>query len=80
MIVVDVVALLPQASVAVNVLVCEKIHPLFVTGPSTEVGVTGPQLSVAVAEPRAALMAAADGLHPAGSGVCVTLIVGATRS
>ena len=38
------------------------------TGPSTEVGVTGPQLSVAVAEPRAALIAAAEGLHPAGSG------------
>ena len=50
------------------------------TGPSTEVGVTGPQLSVAVAEPRAALIAAAEGLHPAGSGVCVTVIVGGVRS
>src|SRR4030095_6173228 len=70
--VVEVVAELPHASVAVHVLVVEYKHPCFFTGPSDGVGVTGPQLSLAVADPSAALMAAADGLHPAGSGVCST--------
>ncbi len=62
------VAVLPQASVAVNVLVCDRTHvPL--TGPSLDVTVGVPQASVAVAVPSAALIAAVDGLHPAGSGV-----------
>ena len=62
------VAVLPQASVAVNVLVCDLIHvPL--TGPSLDVTVGVPQASVAVAVPSAALMAADDGLQPAGNGV-----------
>ncbi len=62
------VAVLPQASVAVNVLVCDRTHvPL--TGPSDDVTVGVPQASVAVAVPSAALIAAVDGLQPAGSGV-----------
>jgi len=39
------------------------------TGPSLDVTVGVPQASVAVAVPNAALMAAVDGLHPAGRGV-----------
>ena len=62
------VAVLPQASVAVNVLVCDLIHvPL--TGTSDDVTVGVPQASVAVAVPRAASIAADDGLQPAGNGV-----------
>src|SRR6266487_632898 len=64
----DVTVGVPQASVAVNVLVCVLIHvPL--TGPSLDVTVGVPQASVAVAVPSAAVMAADDGLQPAGSGV-----------
>ena len=63
-IVLDAVAVLPQASLAVNVLVCEREQLLLVMLPSLEVIVVLPQASVAVAVPRAALMSAADGLHP----------------
>ena len=64
----DAVAVLPQASVAVNVLVCDLIQ-VPVTGPSLDVTVGVPQASVAVAVPSAASIAADDGLHPAGNGV-----------
>ena len=64
----DVVAVLPQTSVAVNVLVCDLIH-VPVTGPLDDVTVGVPQASVAAALPSAASIAADDGLHPAGSGV-----------
>ena len=64
----DAVAVLPQASVAVHVLVCDFAQvPL--TGPSVDVSVNTPQASLAVALPSAASIAADDGLHPAGSGV-----------
>jgi len=49
----DVVAVFPHASVAVNVLVCEEIHPLTVCGPSDCDIVALLQLSVAVAVPNA---------------------------
>ena len=66
--VLDVVAVLPHASVAVHVRVCdctqEPLTALVVT-----VRLTAPQASLAVALPRAASIAADDGLHPAGSGV-----------
>ena len=64
MIVLDAVAVLPQASLAVNVLVCEREQLLLVTLPSLEVIVVLPHASVAVALPRAALISAADGLQP----------------
>src|SRR5204862_6709217 len=60
------VELLPQASIAVHVLVCERIHPLVPTAPSVDVTVGVPQASVAVAVPSAALIAATVGLHPSG--------------
>ena len=63
------VAVLPQASVAINVLVCDLEQPVDVIGPSLELTVGVPQASVAVAEPSAALIAAAEGLQPGGSGV-----------
>ena len=59
----DVVVELPQASVAVNVLVCDLLH-VPVTA-SLDVIVGEPvQLSVAVALPSAAVIADAAGLHP----------------
>jgi hypothetical protein len=78
----DAVDVLPQASVAVNVLVCEREHPLLVTAPSDDVTVGVPQASVAVADPNAALMAADVGLHPSAplAGVPVAVIVGAVTS
>src|SRR5215211_2564089 len=52
------VAALPQPSVALQLLVCERRQPLLVTVLSEAVGVTGSQLSVAVALPRAASISA----------------------
>ena len=66
--VLDVVAVLPQASVAVHVLVCDCTQ-LPLTAPVVTVSDIAPHASLAVALPRAASMAADDGLHPAGSGV-----------
>jgi len=40
--VLDAVAVLPQASVAVNVLVCDLKHPLLTIGPSDTIGVILP--------------------------------------
>ena len=48
------VAVLPQASRAMNVLTCDLKHPLELMLPSVEVIVTAPQPSVAVAEPSEA--------------------------
>src|SRR5206468_3992109 len=76
----DVVELLPQASIAVHVLVCERIHPLVPTAPSVDVIVGVPQASVAVAVPSAALIAAGVGLHPSGVSLPVAVIVGAVTS
>ena len=66
--VLDVVAVLPHASVAVHVLVCDCTQ-LPLTAPVVTVSETAPHASLAVALPRAASIAADDGLHPAGSGV-----------
>ena len=59
------VALLPQPSTAVNVLVLEAEQLLVVIAPSEEVIlVTVPQPSVAVADPNAAVISDAVGLQP----------------
>ena len=58
------VAELPQASTAVNVLVCEEEQLVVDTAPSLDDIVGVPQPSVAVAEPRAAVMSDACGLQP----------------
>ena len=70
------VALLPQASTAVNVLVCVCVH-VPVTGPSINVIVGIPQPSVAVAVPRPAVISEAAGLQPRVVGPPDVVIVGA---
>ena len=55
------VDVLPHASVAVYVLVCERVHPLVVIPPRDDVIVGDPQASVAVAAPGAGTPA---GLQP----------------
>ena len=47
----DVVDELPQASIAVNVLVIDPPHAVVTVGPSEEVIVVAPHASVAVAVP-----------------------------
>jgi hypothetical protein len=47
----EVVEVLLQPSLAVKVLVLERLHPLLTTAPSDEVIVTAPQASFAVAVP-----------------------------
>src|SRR6266487_1402443 len=59
----DVVDVLPQPSVAVHVLVCERPQPLLCTAPSDEVSVGVLHASVATALPNAALIADVDGLQ-----------------
>ena len=72
----EAVAELPQPSEAVNVLVCEALHEVVVTGPSETVTDGVLQAAVAVAEPRAALISEADGLQPSVATAPVIIIVG----
>jgi hypothetical protein len=58
------VAALPQASVAFQVRICERLQPSVTTLPVEAVGVTVPQSSAAVAVPRAPSICAAVGLQP----------------
>jgi hypothetical protein len=74
------VAVLPQASIAIKVLVCDLKHPLLLMPPSIEVTVGVPHPSVAVAVPSAAFMAAGEGLQSGGNGVSIIVITGAVRS
>jgi hypothetical protein len=61
----DDVLKLPQASVAVQVLVCDLAQPVEPTAPSDALGVSTPlQLSEVVAPPSAASIVAVVGLHP----------------
>jgi hypothetical protein len=62
--VLDIVDTLAQPSIAVNVLVCERLHPLLITGPSLNVSVGVPQASVAVAPSSAADIETPVGLQP----------------
>jgi hypothetical protein len=79
-IVLDAVAVLPQPSMAVHVLVCERSHPLEATVPSEEFIVGVPQASDADAVPRAAFISAAVGLHPSVVVVPPVVITGGVRS
>ena len=78
--VLDAVAVLPQASTAVNVLVCEALQEDVVTVPSVTVIVGDPQASLTVAEPRAALISEAAGLQPREVAVPFAVIVGGVTS
>ena len=62
-----IVAVFVHPSVAVNILVFERLHPLLTTLPSLELISGLPQKSVAVAAPRAPVISLASGLHPNGS-------------
>ena len=77
--VLNTVAVLPQPSTAINVLVCDRLH-VPVTGPVIDVIVGVPHASVAVAVPNAALISAMLGLHAKVFVVPVAVIVGAIRS
>src|SRR4030095_9144643 len=73
----DVVAVLPQASVAVQVLVTERVHPEPVSAPSTKLAVSPvEQLSLTLAVPNAAEMSEEVGLQFKVD-VPLTVIVGA---
>ena len=74
----DVVAVLLQASLAVNVLVCERLQPVVTIAPSVEVIVTAPHASVAVAVPSEP--AGFDGLHPNDAFAELPVKVGGVRS
>jgi hypothetical protein len=74
--VVEAVAELPQPSEAVNVLVCEALHEVVVTGPSETITAGVLHAAVAVAEPRAALISEAEGLQPSVATAPVIIIVG----
>ena len=76
----DVVVLLPQPSIAVNILVCDLKHPLEITAPSLDVNVGAPQASEAVAEPSAALISETSGLQPNAVAVPFAVIVGVVLS
>src|SRR5687767_5235979 len=78
--VLEVVAVLPQASTAVNVLTCVTVQVAVVAVASEEVIVTAPHASVAVAVPSAASISLAAGLHPKVLVVPVAVIVGGTWS
>ncbi len=69
--------MLPHASVAVYVLVCERPHPFDVILPSDEVIVGVPQASVAVAVPAAGTPA---GLQPRSEPAGHNVIVGGVTS
>jgi hypothetical protein len=76
----EVVDVLLQASLAVNVLVCDLEHVLLLILPSFCVIVTAPQASVAVAEPSARLISEATGLQPKDVPVPFAEIVGGVKS
>ena len=78
--VLEVVAVLPQASLAVNVLVCDALHEVVDIVPSIAVIVVVLQPSDAVAEPRAASISEAEGLQPRVVVVPLAVIDGPLRS
>jgi hypothetical protein len=78
--VLDVVAVLPQPSIAMKVLVCELLQLVDETGPSLELTLTAPHASVAVAVPRAASMSEAVEPHPSVSVVPVAVMLGGVTS
>ena len=78
--VLEVVAVLPQASLAMNVLVCDAEHEAVDTVPSIAVIVVVLQPSVAVAEPSAASISEAEGLQPSVVVVPLAVMDGPLRS
>ena len=75
-----VVVVLPHASLAVNVLTCDRVQLLVCTVPSVNVIVGVLHASVAVALPREAVIADEVGLHPNDTDVYDPVNDGAVRS
>jgi len=74
-------AVLLHPSVAMNILFCERLHPLLVTLPSGgDVTVAAPQASVADADPNAPVISLARGLHPNVTVVKLLVKPGGSRS
>ena len=78
--VLEVVAELPQASTAVNVLVWLTVQVEVVVGASTKAIVAAPHPSEAVAVPSAASISEASGLQPRDVAVPVAVMVGGVTS
>ena len=78
--VLEALAILPHASLAVKVLVCERSQPLTTTAPSTVVNVGEPQASEAVATPRPDIMSEGSGLQPRSVGPPVIVTNGGVTS
>jgi hypothetical protein len=78
--VLEVVAVLPQPSTAVNILVCEDEQLDVTTAASVNVIVALLHPSLAVAVPRAASISEAIGLQPRDVTVPVVVMTGAIRS
>ena len=76
----DAVEVFPHASIAVNVLVCDRPQPVLATLPLLNETVGVPQASVAVAVPNAPSIAEALGLQPSARGLPLVVIVGAILS
>ena len=76
----DAVEVFPHASLAVNVLVCERSQPALVILLLVNDTVGVPQASVAVAVPKARSIAEADGLQPSVKLFPEVDIVGAVLS
>ena len=79
-IVLEAVDVLPHPSLAVNVLVCVRLHPLLCKAPSLEETVVAPHATVAIAVPSAPLISPAVGLQPNVEPVPPAVIVGAVMS
>jgi hypothetical protein len=78
--VLDVVALLPQPSMAVNILVLDDEQLDVDIAPSVNVIVVVLQPSLAVAVPSAASISEAEGLQPRVVAVPVAVMTGGIRS
>jgi uncharacterized membrane protein HdeD (DUF308 family) len=74
------VEVLPHASIAVNVLVCEREQILVTIAPSINVTVGIPQASVAVAVPNAPSIVAVEGLQPSARAFPLVVIAGPVTS
>src|SRR5688572_25761917 len=78
--VLDAVEVLPQKSLAVNVLVCERLHPLLLTLPSLVDTVGTPQASDALAVSVAASRALTSSIQSRSTALPVLVNTGAVRS
>jgi hypothetical protein len=77
----DAVDVFAHASIAINLLVCERLQAdVLAIAASVNDTVGVPHASVAVAVPSAPSIVAAEGLHPRASGLPLVVIVGAVTS